>query len=175
MKQVTILTLLLLWMTGCNLTAVPTPTNSPTETSAPPTATTGLTATIAPVVTATSEVPLITILPETDAPTPLSTSGVTQATGADIPFPTTYINSYGITASEGQTIYINYDVTVTNPGRGRVFILVLDPSGVEAGRLVVADTRADTLEIEATVSGDYLFYITPENLSGNYTSSYGTR
>jgi hypothetical protein len=175
MKQVTILTLLLLSMIGCNLAAVPTPTNSPTETDAPPTTTTGLTATIAPVATATSEVPLITILPETDAPTPLSTSGVTQSIGADIPFPTTYINSYAITAREGQTIYINYDVTVTNPGRGRVFILVLDPTGVEAGRTLVTDTRVDTLEIEARVSGNYLFYITPENLSGSYTSSYGTR
>jgi hypothetical protein len=175
MKQVTILTLLLLWMTACNLTALPTPTHSLTETAAPPTATTELTPTIASVVTVTSEVPLITILPLTDALTPLSTNGVTQSTGADIPFPTTYINSYGITAREGQRIYINYDVTVTNPGRGRVFILVLDPTRREAGRLVVTDTRADTLEIEAMVAGDYLFYITPENLSGNYTSSYGTR
>lgn len=176
MRLFTGLMLIVVLLAGCNLNAAPTATQT--------------FATEAPTIPPTLESTLVTTTPQ---PTTITPNGSLTPTGeltptisasaavpvstieAGVPFPTLYINSYSISAREGQTIYVNYEVTLDNPGQGQVFLLVLDPTGVEAGRLALSETKTDVLEVEAELTGAYILYVTPDNVRGNYATSFGTR
>ncbi len=94
---------------------------------------------------------------------------------AEIPFPTTFNETYTVNVQAGNTLLVEYTVTLTNPGTGRVFVLVRDPGGSEVARLTLTETVEDVEEIPVASGGEYTILVAYENLRGNYSVQYSQR
>lgn len=117
--------------------------------------------------------------PTVSPPTAASTSDQTPSGGAtatlDIPFPTIFPSEHTVSLNTGRTLIVEYDVTIYNPGTGRVFLKVLDPTGKELHRMVITATEKSSVDIPVATSGEHTILAAPENLSGSYTVAYGFR
>lgn len=188
---------LALVLAACNLNnpAGETPSSTPTEAEASPTFT--LTLDSAPLDTF-SPTPLIqltdvaTPIPGTPrsaptlpgiAPVGVRPEDVTAAptipanttATPEIVFPQNFPDRYEVDVNTGQTLVVNYEVVINNPGRGRVFIVVRDPAGQDIWRLVVTETTTESADVPTSTGGTHEILVAVENLSGRYSVTFARR
>ena len=169
--------LLALLLAGCNLAS---PATEPAVTEAAPTLD-------VPAATPTDEFQIIipTVRDQTgpdggSVPTPdlsLPPTAIvpeTQSPGdADAAlFPDTYSEVSELQLRAGQTLIVNYDVEINNPDRGRVFVIVRDPTGEIIWRAMFSATVRDSAEIPIDTAGTYQVAGAFQNLSGSYQLTY---
>ncbi len=192
LKRSIICLMLMILLAGCNL-------NTPTEEASlePLAPTNEAGATLAPILTNTPAVaptrtPNLT-LPFTatpgNAPQAAATTNSSGNPGIQlintealptvdttIPFPTTYPFTYPASVRAGQTLLINYTATIFNPGVGRVFIVVRDPTGQVIFRLIVEASAQTTAEVPITTTGEHqILAATSQGYSGDFALTYTTR
>lgn len=195
-----ILILLLVCLPACNLNrpsettptpeaVEPSPTDEPTATPVPaqPIQLTDVVTPVPPIPGTPRAAPTLPLIPQMTAtliPVGVRPEDVTATpnvlpTGIsptpDIVFPQNYPDRYEVSVSAGQTIVVNYDVVINNPGRGRVFMVVRDPAGQDIWRLVVTETMTDSEEVPASRGGTHVILVAVENLNGRYSVSFGRR
>lgn len=144
-------------------TETPLPIGIRAVTDSPPQVTVAVTTVVAPT----------TVIP-TAGVTSIATSTLATTT-SEFTFPSVYPTVNSVTLRQGQTLLVNYDVTIFNPGQGRVYIVVRDPSGEDIYRLVVTETTKETAEVPVEEGGQFEILAAPENISGQYSISYGFR
>lgn len=203
MRRVLCLCILLLSLSACNLTSAEsvTPTPDPTETPIDtPTFEQTIQQTIQPpfneiltpqntptpipntfdtaptlAITAEGVAPVGARNAATVAPTSPSAPTLTPAPG-EVIFPQTFPDSYTTTSLRvGQTLLVNYTITLDNPGIGRIYFIVLDPNGTEVDRWFITETDDDTREIPVETAGAYEIRVAFSDLRGNYSVSFGFR
>lgn len=164
---------LLALLTACNLESPQSPTRQTTPETPQTAPTQGPTATFTrdPNLTPTS------LLPPTWTATPPGGIPPTPAATAapDIPFPATFQGGFPVTVRAGQTLILNYSVTIDNPGRGRVFFVLRDPSGADVWRLAVTETADTSADITISASGEHQLLVASEDLDGQYSISFDFR
>lgn len=109
-----------------------------------------------------------------DIPLPTESSTSEATPTLEVAFPTVFQDQYPVNVSAGQTLVVNYNVTLNNTD-GRIFILVRDSANAEVSRFVVTETANDALEVEIATSGVHTILVAYENLDGNYSVSYEIR
>ncbi len=82
-------------------------------------------------------------------------------------------NNYPVQANAGQTILVDYSVTLR--GVGLVYIYVEGPQQTIVGGINVRQTTDDTLEVLADVAGQYMVYVAFSSLPGSYELSFSVR
>jgi hypothetical protein len=161
--------MLILTLCACNLNAQ-NEDNLPTETQS------------APVVPSQIPLPTNSSQPSGLPPPPLPTatgnqveSPATQQINQDIAFPSNFPDQYEVQVGSGRIVVIIYEVIINNPGRGRVFLILRDPSGAIIWRLVVTESANTSVEIPVTSSGTYQIGAAVENLEGRYSVNFSVR
>jgi hypothetical protein len=160
---------LILMFSACNLNAQDED-SLPTETPS------------APIVL--SQAPLPTHSPQPTGlpppPLPIATgnqaeSPATQQLNQDIAFPSNFPDQYEVQVGSGRIVVINYEVIINNPGRGRVFLILRDPSGAIIWRLVVMESANTSVEIPVPSNGTYQIAAAVEDLDGRYSINFSVR
>ncbi|TVR20611.1 MAG: hypothetical protein EA396_10105 [Anaerolineaceae bacterium] len=82
-------------------------------------------------------------------------------------------DNYTLEARSGQTLIVNYNVTLT--GAAEFVLYVRDEAGVVVDGVVVTQTTADSLEITTVTGGNYEVIVAFDRLPGSYDISFGTR
>lgn len=90
-------------------------------------------------------------------------------------FPDTYPDVAEVQLRAGQTLIVNYDIQINNPDRGRVFIIVRDPTGAIIWRAMFSETVRASAEVPAETGGMYQVAAAIQNLSGSYQMSFDIR
>lgn len=124
--------------------------------------------------------------PPADAPPPVDptpTAEIMESESADAPsdngFDLSRVgtlpvrDNYTLEARSGQTLIVNYNVTLT--GAAEFLLYVQDASGAVVDGVLVTQTTSDALEITTATGGEYEVIVAFDRLPGSYDITFGTR
>lgn len=110
----------------------------------------------------------------TPQPEPTPQPGAVTATPTEtFPDLDTFRDRYEVAASAGQTLNVDFIVSMVEPGAGRVYILVFDPNGERVSELIIPESRTGGFGVVVAVTGTYTILATSEDLRGTYSVTFG--